>query len=122
MSDTTNRIAGVAYLTVDGNTYLLRGELSYRVSKVKRDTITGQDRVHGFSELPLPGQIKCKLTDSGKFSVADINAMSNVTVTCELANGKTIVGKEMWTVDSQDVDTTEASFDVVWESDSVIEA
>ena len=35
-------------------------------------------------------------------SVADFNAMTNVSVVAELANGKTIVGRNMWTVDAQD--------------------
>ena len=59
--------------------------------------------------------------NGGGLTVADINAMTNVQVTCELANGKTIVGGQMWTVESQDVDTSEASFDVTWEGLSVTE-
>ena len=36
MSDNTNRLAGIAYLSVDGQSYMLAGDLSYGVSTVTR--------------------------------------------------------------------------------------
>ncbi|MGO4379743.1 MULTISPECIES: phage tail tube protein [Telluria group] len=121
MADTTNRLAGIAYLNVDGKTYMLAGDLGYKVSKVARETLTGQDRVHGYSEKPVAGEITAKLRDAGGLTVADFNAMTNVTVTLELANGKTVVGRNMWTVDDQTVETTEATFEVKWNGFSVEE-
>lgn len=122
MADTTNRLAGIAYLTVDGANYMLAGEFAYNVSKVTRETLTGQDRVHGFSEKPNPGSMSASIRDAGGLSVASFNAMTNVTVTVELANGKTIIGRNMWTVESQEVKTTEATFEVKWQGFSVEEA
>ncbi len=120
--DTTNRLAGIAYLSVDGQSYMLSGELSYAVSTVSRETLTGQDAVHGYSEKPHAGFISGTLRDSGALSVAAINAMTNVTVVAELANGKTIIGRNMWTVEAQEVKATEATFEVKWEGFSVEEA
>ncbi len=122
MADTTNRLAGVAYLTVDGTNYMLAGDFTYSVSKVSRETLTGQDRVHGYSEKPVAGKMSCSVRDAGGLSVASFNAMTNVTVTVELANGKTIVGRNMWTVEPQEVKTAEAIFEVKWEGFSVEEA
>ena len=122
MADTTNRLAGIAYLTVDGQSYMLAGELSYGVSTLKRETLAGQDRVQGYSEMPVAGFISGSLRDSGALSVASINAMTNVNVTCELANGKTIIGRNMWTVEVQEVKTAEATFEVRFEGFSVQEA
>jgi hypothetical protein len=34
MSDSTNRLAGVAYLSVDGKSYMLAGDFSYMPSIV----------------------------------------------------------------------------------------
>lgn len=121
MSDTTNRLAGVAYLSVDGKSYMLSGELSYKLSKVSRETLVGQDTVHGYSEKPEQGSISGTLRDSGSLKVADINKMTSVTVTCELANGKTITGRNMWTVDAQEVKTMDGTFEVKWEGMSVEE-
>jgi hypothetical protein len=122
MANTTNRLAGIAYITVDGRNYMLSGDLAYQVSKVTRETLTGQDAVHGYSEKPVAGHISATLRDSGALTVADFNAMTNVTVVCELANGKTIVGRNMWTTDVQEVKTAEATFDVKFEGFSVEEA
>lgn len=122
MADTTNRLAGIAYLSVDGQSYMLAGDLAYSPSKVTRETLIGQDRVHGYSEKPHAGFISGSFRDAGGLTVADFNAMTNVTVTAELANGKTIIGRGMWTVDAQEVKTAEATFDVKWEGMSVEEA
>lgn len=122
MADTTNRLAGIAYLAVDGQTYMLVGDLAYNPSTISRETVSGQDRVHGYSEKPQQGTISATLRDTGGLTVANFNAMTNVTVMCELANGKTIVGRNMWTVEAQEVKTTEATFEVKWEGFSVEEA
>jgi hypothetical protein len=121
MADTTNRLAGVATLAVDGSTYMLSGDLAYQVSKFERKTLTGQDSVHGYSEMPVAGHIAGTLRDSGGLTLAAINAMTNVTVTLQLANGKVVIGRNMWTVDVQEVKTQEGTFDVRWESASVEE-
>lgn len=122
MADTTNRLAGIAYISVDGQNYMLAGDLSYSVSKVTRETIAGQDRVHGYSEKPHAGFISGTLRDVSGLSVASFNAMTNNTVTLELANGKTIIGRNMWTVEAQEVKTSEGTFEVKWEGFSVEEA
>ena len=121
MTINNNRLAGIAYLSVDGLPYMLSGDLSYRVSKVTRETLVGQDTVHGYSEKPEPGFISGTLRDSGSLKLADFNKMTNVTVTVELANGKTITGRKMWTVDAQEVKSMDATFDVRWEGLSVEE-
>lgn len=119
MADTTNRLAGTAYLSVDGKSYLLSGDFEYNPSKVTRETLVGMDRVHGYSEKPMSGYIAGALRDSNGLTVADFNAMTNVTVTAELANGKTIIGRNMWTVESQSVKATDATVEVRWEGPSV---
>lgn len=116
-----NRLAGIAYVTVDGKNYMLTGDLKYSVSTVKRETLTGQDAVHGYSEMPVAGFISGSFRDAGGLKLADFNAMTNVTVVAELANGKTIVARNAWATDAQEVDTTEAKFEVRWDSRSVTE-
>ncbi|TCK43983.1 tail tube protein [Paraburkholderia sp. BL8N3] len=115
MANDTNFIAGTAYLTVDGVNYQLEGELKYDVGSVTRETQSGQDTVHGFSEKPKPPYISASIRDSGGLSWAAINAMRSQTIVLELANGKTVIGRKMWTVEAQEVDTTEAKGTVKWE-------
>lgn len=122
MAANPNLLAGIASLTIDGVNYLVAGDLKYQVSGRKRETLEGQDSIHGFSEKPRAGKISLSLRDRGDLSVAAVQAMTNVTIVAELANGKTIVGSNMWSVEDQEVDTTDGKFDAVFEGKSVQEA
>ncbi len=122
MAINPNRLAGIAYISVDGQSYMLAADLAYSVSTVSRESLIGQDTVHGYSEKPSVGYIHATLRDSGSLSLAQINAWTNVTVVCELANGKTVIGRNMWITEVQEVKTTEGSFEVKFEAVNVEEA
>lgn len=115
MADTSNRLAGTAYLSVDGASYMLAGDVAYSPSSVSRETLVGMDGIHGYIEKPVAGHITATLRDTGDLTVADLNAMTNVTVTLELANGKTVVGRNMWTVETQEAKVPEGTIEVRWE-------
>jgi hypothetical protein len=122
MADSTNRIAGTAYLNVDGQNYLLRGDFEYCPSAFERESIVGMDKVHGYIEKPNVPHISGTLTDAGTLSLAALNAMTNVTVVCELANGKTITGRNMWAVQTQTGKAADGTVEMRWEGPSVVEA
>ena len=48
MADTSNRLAGTAYVTVDGVSVMVEGSFKYQPSTVNRSTLTGMDGVHGY--------------------------------------------------------------------------
>ncbi len=121
MGDTSRRLAGIAYLTVDGVSYMLAADCTYSVSSVKRETLTGQDGVHGYSEMPVAGFISGTFRDAYSLTVADFNAMTNVTVVVELANGKVVTARNAWTTDPQEVKTAEGTFEVRFDSAQVEE-
>ncbi len=121
MADTTSRIAGISFLRVDGQVFDLVEAPKWSVNKVKRETMTGMDRVHGYKEVPVAGYISATLRDSGGLTVADFEAQTNVTVQIQLANGKRVTARNAWTVDAQEVDSGEGKFEVKWESRSVFE-
>jgi hypothetical protein len=116
-----NRLAGTATLTVDGQNYLLVGDFEYNPSTVTRESLVGMDDVHGFSEKKRVGSISGTLRDTSGLTVADLNAMDNSTVVAQLANGKTIIGRNMWTVEDQTVKSTDATVEVKWEGPAVSE-
>lgn len=119
--DNSNRLAGLAYLSVDGTSYLVAGDFTYSPTKVTRETLKGMDFVHGYKESPNQCFISATLRDHGGLSVQDINDMTNVTVTVELANGKTVAGRNMWTVEAQEVKAEDGTIDVRWEGFEVEE-
>jgi hypothetical protein len=115
MANTTNRVAGTAYLSVDGVSYALVGELEYSPASFKRESAVGQDRIHGYKEVPTQPHIAGTIRDMNGLSVAALNGMTNVTVTLQLANGKLVIGRNMWTVESQTSKTLDATVEVRWE-------
>jgi hypothetical protein len=117
-----NRLAGIASLTVGGTSYPVVGKATYSPGTVTRETLTGQDQVHGYKEMPRAPFISATVRDAYGQSVASFNAMTDETVVLQLANGKTIIGQSKWTVETQDVDTEEASFDLRFEGLSVTES
>ncbi|CAB3705503.1 phage tail tube protein [Achromobacter ruhlandii] len=116
-----NLLAGTAQITVDGNSYMLEGAAKYSPSTVTRTSLVGQDGYHGVKEMPVAGSISFTARDAGSLTVYDFNRMRNATVVLQLANGKTVVGRSMACVDAQEVDTTEATFDVKFEGPLVSE-
>ncbi len=121
MSD-PNRLAGTASVTIDGRAYSISGEGTYRPSTSKRETLQGQDGIHGYSEMPQPGKISWKGRDGGGLSIATLNEASNVTVVLVLANGKVVVGRNMWRCGEPiEVNSEDATFSVEFESADVSE-
>ena len=111
-SQTGGLLAGTADLSVDGTTYMVTGDFKYKPGNRKRETLAGMDSIHGFKESPSAPFISFNLRDWGGLTVADINGWTDVTCVAKLANGKTVIGSAMWSVDEQEVDSTEAKFDV----------
>lgn len=122
MADNSNRVAGTAFFSVDGVSYAIIGDWSYRVSGAKRETVRGLDGIHGYKETPSEGQIKGKIRDGQSVSLTALNGMTNVTLTLELANGKTVIGRNMWQVGDEgapSVAVDDAEIDVTFEGRDV---
>lgn len=80
------RMAGIAFLTVDGNQLALRGNFTVSPSAVERTMIAGQDGVHGYQELPRVPYIEGDLSTVPGLSLEDLELETDVTVVAQLAN------------------------------------
>lgn len=92
------RIAGIAFLKVDGEQFPLRGSFTITPSVIERAGIAGQDYIHGYSELPRVPSIEGDVSTIPELSIEAFEAMTNVTVTAELANNSVYVLREGWCV------------------------
>ncbi len=117
----SRRLAGVANILIDGVSYDLVGDLVYQTSTVTRETLIGQDGVHGYKEMPVAGHISMQLRDNGGFAVQGFNQLVSSTVQTTLANGKNVVGTGCWCVETQEVKTLDGVFEIKFESDNVKE-
>lgn len=117
-----NRIAGTCFVSADGVRLSLVGEFTYRPSGVMRETKMGADGFHGHKEKPIQGQIKAKLRDTSALSVSALNRMVDISVVAELANGKTIIGRNMAQVGEPPMaDAEESEIEITWEGPDVRE-
>lgn len=115
-----NFLGGTAYLTVNGQSRMLVGEFAYLVTQTKNETLLGMDGVHGVKKTPAAGMIKGKCRDSGSLSMTDVCNADDVTVVVELANGKTVTGRNMWRAgDPVEVDGDEGAYSIQWEGADV---
>jgi len=118
---TSRRLAGLATMTIDGVAYDIVGDCVYLPTMVKRETVMGQARVEGFSEMPQAGHIAATIRDNGSLSVAFLNSLVSSTILLQPANGKTVIGSGMWNTEASEVKTQEGTFSIKFESDDVTE-
>lgn len=110
-----NRLAGTAYLSIDGKNVALVGDFEWETGLVDRETLVGMDGVHGFKEKPRPGKISGTIRDASNVSVAAFNNLINTTVTCELANGKRVTGRNMWQTGPTPAKAEDGTFELKFE-------
>ncbi len=110
-----NRIAGVAFVKYDGRQLPVRGSWKVNFNKLTREGISGQDRVHGYKEMPGIPSFEGEISTTADISLPELLAIKDATVTLELANGKTYVLRNAWTSGEYSVETEEGKLSVKFE-------
>ncbi len=118
----TSRLAGLASCTIDGTTYAVVGKPQWSPGSITRESLVGSDGVHGYKEKPRAPWMSVTLRDAAGMTVADFNAITDSTVVFQLASGKLVTGRDMWSVDAQEVDSEDGTFDVRFEGLQVSES
>jgi hypothetical protein len=83
-----SRIAGVAFITVNGEQMALRGNLTISPSAVERTMLAGQDGVHGYQELPRVPFVEGDFSMLPQTLIEDIDGQVNETVVVQAPNGR----------------------------------
>jgi len=109
------RIAGIAFLKVNGAIYPCRGNLTVSPSTVERAMLAGQDFIHGYSELPRVPAISGDISLDPALSMDDVERAVDVTVTAELANGKTYVLRQAACTSALDLNTRDGTVRVTFQ-------
>lgn len=107
-----NRLAGTAYMSIDGKPVALVGDFEWDPGLVVREALVGMDGVHGFKEKPHPASMKMTLRDLGNVSAAAFNNLTDTTVTVELANGKRVTGADLFQVGPTPVKAEDGTLEV----------
>lgn len=112
----SNRIAGVAYLKVNGRQVALSGKWTTNLSiNGKREAIVGQDGVHGYKEMPTAPKFSGDACYTRDASIEELRNIDDATITLELANGKIHLLRNAWCSDEIELNTEDASFKLTFE-------
>lgn len=114
---TNRRLAGLTSFTVNGTTYNVT-EFSWDPGTIERETMTSLSGVDGYRETPAAPHIMGKFRDAQSVSVTAFVGMTNATVVAQLANGKQIVGHNLWYIGRPGVSGQDATFDFRFEGAS----
>lgn len=108
------RIAGVCYFKVDGEQLETTGSVECPLMTVNRETVMGSTRAVGFKETAIAPYIKGTFAFDKDFPIEKISGEIEMTITAELANGKTYVLADAYVVGevpvSNDDGTVELEF------------
>lgn len=115
------RRAGAASLSIDGDVFDIKAS-GYDAVPVKREEIDAQNAFAGYSEMPKATRITATIIDAATLTVAGMMQKQNSTLVLTLANGKTVYGDNMACLECSAVNTVEATFEVVFVSNSVTES
>jgi hypothetical protein len=109
------RRGGIIQVKVDGEVLLAKGNWTYNLGRNKREAIPGSDVVHGYKESIQTPFIEGEITDRDDLDLAAFLDARDVTVTLELANGKTIVLRNAWQAGEGTGNTDEGNVAVRYE-------
>jgi hypothetical protein len=115
------RIAGIAYLKVDGNQMALRGNFTVSPTTLERTMIAGQDGVHGYQELPRVPFIEGDISLMPNLNLMDLQGQVGVTVIAQLANQKQYTLGQAICKSGFDANTRDGQARVRWEGITINE-
>ena len=111
---TNRRLAGITAASVNGTAFSVI-EFVWDPANVENTTMTSLSGVDGYDQKPVAPFISGKFRDTGANSVTAFTGLNNATVVFLLANGKQIVGHNVWYVGRPGVSGADAGFDFRFE-------
>ena len=90
------RIGGIVYIRVNGELLQAKGAFSYNLGAPKREALMSTTGVAGFMEKPQVPYIEGEIYHTANLDLPALQRIVDATITCELANGQTVVLKEGW--------------------------
>ena len=113
-------IAGAASLTVDGVPFNITAS-DYRVSTFKAETLKGQTKVEGYSEMPMEGFISATVRLLPEQASAQLVGARGATVVLVRRSGQVIYGAQMWQTEDGSTNTADGTMSVKFEGPLVTE-
>jgi hypothetical protein len=109
------KIAGTAYFKADGKQFTLSGSFSYSVNKNTREGKAGLSGVAGFTETSKVPWVEGEFYTTPEFRTADLEKITNATITVDLANGVTVLLQNAWQTGDIEIDAAAGTSTVRFE-------
>lgn len=116
------RVAGLQSLSINGVNYSTSRPITYTVGTIQRAEMVNWDGSVDYSETPVAGSITVAIRDDGTVPVSEFHRMVNATVVADLANGKQVIGTNVFVTEPPNVDTAEGTFEVTFKGADISEA
>lgn len=117
----SGRVSGTIIFKVDGQQYSVFAGISYSLGRAKRESFTDSAHEPHYKEVGQVPFIAGELIDKNSVDVAKFLEVDEVTITAELANGKTIVLRDAWQVGEGEVNAEEGKIPFRFEGKSAEE-
>jgi hypothetical protein len=116
-----NRVGGIMSLKVNGSQKDCKGSFSWNLGENKTETVSGQDRNHGYKEKVQPAVIEGMITVGPDLDIRALIRTRNATITLELSSGQILVMNDgRYAADGKGT-TEEGELEVKFESDGKLE-
>lgn len=96
MAVVANRVAGVAYVYVDGALLPLGGSITVSTWDADKETVTGLSGVVGYKEMPRAPFIEVEVITASELDLQRVQGVRDSAITAELANGQVWVLSPAW--------------------------
>jgi len=103
-----SRIAGIIFLKADGAILKAKGSFTYGLGKFTREAMKSADgTIAGYKEsLETPAFIEGEISDDKDFDLNSLDAITDGTITLELATGKIVTLSKAFHVNSDGLSGT----------------
>ena len=112
------KIGGTAYIDVDGTQYRLGGTVTVSPDTVEREGVVGLTGPGQYIERPRIPFVEVEVLSRPEVSLATIQAITDATITIELANGNSYIFEGAYATDARELDASAGTFTVIGGGDS----
>lgn len=109
-------VGGLLALKLDGAVYSAVGSFTFNQGLPVRTSLIGATGVDGYSQAPQAAFIEGEIRDGSEIDLAKLVQADEITVSLELANGKTFVLSQARYIGEGTGNTAESNFPVRFES------